>query len=123
MVIDPADLAVCRRLLCGGSRSFFAASLVLPRSVCDPATALYAFCRLADDAIDLDNAGGGQQAVAQLRERLQRAYQGRPLPIAADRAFAADVQHFAIPRALPEALIEGFAWDAAGRRYADIGEL
>jgi hypothetical protein len=49
-----ADLAACRTLLRGGSRSFHAASLLLPRSVRDPATALYAFCRLADDAIDQD---------------------------------------------------------------------
>jgi phytoene synthase len=29
----------------------------------------------------------------------------------------------AIPRALPQALLEGFAWDAAGRRYADLAAL
>lgn len=48
-----SDIAVCRDMLRGGSRTFFAASLVLPRSVSDPAIALYAFCRLADDAVDL----------------------------------------------------------------------
>ena len=28
-----------------------------------------------------------------------------------------------MPRALPEALLEGFAWDAQGRRYANLAEL
>ena len=28
-----------------------------------------------------------------------------------------------IPRALPEALLEGFAWDAAGRRYETLDEV
>jgi len=51
--IDPSDMAACRTLLKGGSRTFHAASLVLPRRVADPAIALYAFCRLADDAVDL----------------------------------------------------------------------
>ena len=37
----------------GGSKSFFAASRILPRRVRAPSIALYAFCRLADDAIDL----------------------------------------------------------------------
>ena len=37
-----------------------------------------------------------------------------------DRAFADVVWRFAIPRALPEALLEGFGWDAAGRRYEDL---
>jgi phytoene synthase len=116
-----ADIAACRGLLCGGSRSFHAASLLLPRSVSDPATALYAFCRLADDAIDQD--GGRPAALARLRERLARAYEGRPLPIPADRALAVVLARFAIPRAVPEALLEGFAWDAAGRRYETLAEL
>lgn len=117
----PADLAACRALLRGGSRTFFAASLLLPSRVRDPACAIYAFCRLADDAIDLEE--GKAAVLARLAERLDRAYAGRPLPIAADRAFAEAVHRYGIPRALPEALLEGFRWDAERRRYADLGAL
>jgi phytoene synthase len=85
----------------------------------DPAAALYAFCRVADDAID-DEKLDQQAALERLRERLDRVYQGRPLPLAPDRAFAATVERFDLPRALPEALLEGFEWDAAGRRYPTI---
>ena len=116
---DAADLAACRALLRAGSRSFDAAAQLLPAAVCDPAIALYAFCRVADDAIDCE--GGGR--LAWLQQRLALAYQGRPLPLPADRAFAGIVQRFAIPRELPEALLEGFAWDAEGRRYADLPAL
>ena len=115
------DLAQCRAMLRGGSRSFSAASHLLPKSVRDPAIALYAFCRLADDAIDL--GGGSQDAVAMLRQRLESAYAGRPMDHPADRALADVVQRFAIPRTLPETLLEGFAWDASGRRYYDIADL
>jgi phytoene synthase len=108
-------------MLRGGSRSFFAASLVLPRRVHEPATALYAFCRIADDAIDCD--GGGAAALDPLRDRLARAYAGRPLPFPADRALARVVARHAIPRTLPEALLDGFEWDAQGRRYEDIADL
>jgi phytoene synthase len=118
---SPADLAACRALLRGGSRSFFAASLLLPARVRDPACAIYAFCRLADDAIDLGQ--GRMAALARLHERLDRAYDGRPFPIAADRAFAEVVARHAIPRALPEALLDGFRWDAETRRYADLAAL
>ena len=114
------DLARCRALLRQGSRTFFAASHLLPRRVRDPACALYAFCRLADDAVDLDR---GADSVAQIQVRLQRAYAGHPLPLAADRAFAAVVARYAIPRTLPQALLEGFQWDAAGRRYEDLPAL
>ena len=33
------------------------------------------------------------------------------------------VASFAIPRELPDALLEGFAWDVDGRRYQDLFEL
>lgn len=117
----PADLAACRALLRTGSSSFATAARVLPRTVRDPATALYAFCRLADDAVDLSD--DSHAALAGLHERLERAYAGAPLPFAADRAFADVVARFAIPQALPAALLEGFAWDAAGRRYEDFSAL
>ena len=113
-----ADLEACRDLLRGGSRSFFVASFLLPREVRDPAVSLYAFCRVADDAIDLDTAKG--DALVRLRERLDRVYEGRPAAIPADRALTDVVNRFAVPRAVPEALLEGFAWDAEGRRYDDM---
>ena len=47
------DLAACEELMRGGSKSFFAASSLLPQRVRMPAIALYAFCRVADDAIDV----------------------------------------------------------------------
>jgi phytoene synthase len=119
-----ADLAACRELLRNGSRTFLAASLLLPRAVHEPACALYAFCRLADDAVDgADASGDTTSAVQRLRERLALAYAGTPRPLAADRALADVVARFAIPRALPEALIEGFEWDATGRRYDTLQEL
>lgn len=117
--LDPAtratDLAQCAQMLRGGSRTFFAASLAMPRAMREPAAALYAFCRMADDVIDEGGAGPG--ALEALRVRLDAVYAGRPLSIAADRAFAHVVAEYGIPRALPEALLEGFAWDSHGRRY------
>lgn len=117
----PSDVGACRELLRGGSRTFFAASLVLPHRVSDPAIALYAFCRLADDAVDLGE--DRTAAVARLEDRLDRAYRGQPLPMPADRAFADVIAKFAIPRELPQALLEGLAWDAEGRRYETLSDL
>jgi phytoene synthase len=115
-----ADLAACRVMLAGGSKSFAAAARLLPRRIADPATALYAFCRVADDLID---EGGGAAALGALRARLENLYAGTPFPHPADRAFARIVARFAIPRALPEALLEGLAWDAEGRQCADEAAL
>ena len=120
-MIAPRDLEHCTAAIRQGSRSFHAASRLLPRAVRDPALALYAFCRLADDAVD--EQAEKAAAVLSLHERLDLAYAGRPRNAPADRAFAAIIEEFDMPRALPDALLEGLAWDAEGRRYATLSEL
>jgi phytoene synthase len=117
----PADLAECRAMLGAGSRTFLAASRLLPRRVRDPAISLYAFCRVADDAID--QGADPAAALAGLHARLRAACAGRPHDAAADRALADVIAGFAIPEALPAALLDGFAWDAERRRYADLAAL
>lgn len=120
-MIDPADMAHCRDAIRSGSLSFHAASRLLPAKVRDPALALYAFCRLADDAVD--DSDDKAPAVLALRDRLDLVYAGRPRNAPADRAFAAVVQDFDMPRALPDALLEGLAWDAFGRQYDSLADL
>jgi phytoene synthase len=114
------DQRACLMAIRSGSRSFYAASWLLPAWARRRALALYAFCRLSDDAIDL---GGGEEALAGLRARLAAVYDGRPQDHSADRAFADLVRACHIPRELPEALIEGFAWDCEGRRYRTLDDL
>ena len=116
-----SDLEACRAAIRTGSLSFHAASRVLPARVRDPAFVLYAFCRLADDAVD-----EGQDPVAavlHLQDRLDRAYGGRPFDAAVDRAFARLIEDTGLPRALPEALLEGLAWDAAGKRCETFSQV
>lgn len=117
-----ADIAACRQLLRTGSRSFYAASFLLPQRIRDPAIALYAFCRIADDAIDCagDETGAQTRALAELRHRLDRIYDGDPIDEYTDRALADVVACFGLPKALLEALLEGFEWDAEGRRFEDL---
>jgi len=118
---SPADLAACRQMIRAGSRSFYTASHMLPEPVRDAAISLYAFCRVADDMIDTSSDIRG--AMVSLARRLDNIYRLRPGPYAADRAFAQVVAQFAIPRALPEALLEGFDWDASGKQYDDLSDL
>ncbi|MEM1074157.1 MAG: phytoene/squalene synthase family protein [Pseudomonadota bacterium] len=120
-MIAPADLDHCREAIRHGSLSFHAASKLLPARVRDPALALYAFCRLADDEVDLKQDKVG--SVLRLRDRLDLVYAGRPKDAPTDRAFAAMVEDVEMPRALPDALLEGLAWDAEGRRYKTLSEV
>jgi 15-cis-phytoene synthase len=117
-MIAPGDMEACRAAIRTGSLSFHAASKLLPAKVRDPALALYAFCRIADDAVD--EVQDKARAVLSLRDRLDLVYEGRPKNAPADRAFASVVADYDMPRALPEALLEGLAWDAVGRQYDDL---
>jgi phytoene synthase len=115
------DLTACARELRAGSKSFNAAARLLPARVRASATALYAFCRDADDLVD--HGTDPAASVALLRVRLDAIYAGRPGDCACDRALAVVVERHDLPRAPLDALIEGFEWDALGRRYATLGEL
>ncbi len=115
-----ADLAECRDLLRHGSHSFYAASLLLPDELRHPITSLYAFCRVADDAID--DARNPDAGLSRLRERLDGIYAGKPEDNAVDRTFSDVVIRYEVPKTLPLALLEGFEWDVVGRRYETMSD-
>ena len=115
------DRASCAESLRKGSQSFHAASLLLPRRVRRPAQAVYAFCRAADDLVD--NNGDPQSGVAVLNRRLDAIYRGMPQEYPEDRAFAGIARRFAIPRAVPQAMLEGFLWDAENRTYETFDDV
>jgi phytoene synthase len=115
------DLAACRALLRTGSRSFYFASHLLPRSYAERASALYAFCRQVDDVVDAD--GRAADALPRLRERLAAVYRGAPQDSPVDRAFAAVVEAQRVPEALPRALLEGMEWDAVERRHETLSDV
>lgn len=120
-MMEARDIACCLRAIRTGSRSFHAASMLLPQKVRERSLVLYAFCRLADDSVDLTEAKS--RAVDVLSERLDLAYAGTPAQHPVDRAFSAMISDIDLPRALPEALLEGLAWDAAARRYQTFDDL
>lgn len=116
-----ADIEACKRILAEGSKSFAAASLLLPRRMRGAAAAFYAFCRVADDLVDFSE--DPHAAVAELDGRLDRIFAGSPDDDPVDRAFCRVVEGHAIPRPVVDALIEGFAWDAEERSYETLSEV
>jgi phytoene synthase len=121
---DPRDLDACRAVIRVHSRSFHAASRLLPPAVRDAAVATYAFCRGADD--DVDDAASPEAARerhARTRDRLARLYAGATMDTPVGRAFAWVVHAHGIPRAEPEALLDGMAQDMGMVRVADEDAL
>lgn len=115
------DMRECRSRLRQGSRSFHAASLLLPAEYRSPITALYAFCRVADD--EIDRADSTARALHSLDCRLERIYAGRPADCAVERSFSDVVHRYGVPRTLPEAMLEGFDWDLGGKRYHSMSDV
>ncbi|NMG41849.1 squalene/phytoene synthase family protein [Chelativorans sp. ZYF759] len=117
----PADCAACRQSIRQGSKSFYLASLLMPAAAREPAYAVYAFCRMADDMVD--GGGSGPEAIAEIRRALDHIYARRPADSFVERAFADVVRDFAIPRAIPDAMVEGLEWDVEGRSYETLSDL
>ena len=119
---DPAaDIEACKAILAEGSKSFSAASLILPRRLRGPAAVFYAFCRIADDLVDFSDDPGA--AVVELSSRLDRIYAREPDADPVDRAFCRIIHDYDIPRVVVDALIEGFQWDADEREYETLEEV
>ncbi len=121
MDISRLDYLHCKAILQQGSKSFRMASLLLPPRVRIPVTALYAFCRRADDAVD--EPGAKRQALDAMQARLDRVYAFRALDDPLERAFATTIASYHIPREIPEAMLEGFAWDLQLRRYDQLSDV
>lgn len=115
------DLRECVQLMRGGSKTFFAASRLLPPRMREASIALYAFCRVADDLVDEGPAG--PEPLGVLSRRLDAIYAGCPQAHVEDRALAAVVSLYRLPRPLLDALLEGFAWDAQARRYETLEDV
>jgi phytoene synthase len=115
------DIATCKAILAEGSKSFAAASRLLPARIRDPAAVFYAFCRIADDLVDYSESP--HDAVQTLHERLDRIYARQPDADPVDRALSRVVAEYELPRPLFDALIDGFAWDAQERVYEDFSSV
>lgn len=105
------------------SKSFSLASRLLPREVRDRAVAVYAWCRRADDAIDLAGERGQRETLSLLRAELDEIYDGRTARDPALRMFQHAVQERGIPKRYPEDLLLGMEMDVLGRRFDTTGPL
>ena len=105
------------------SKSFSLASLLLGAGLRDDAAGLYAYCRRADDAVDLVAPALAPARVDALRAELDDVYAGRSQPEPVLVEFQRLVFERRIPRKYPDALLEGFRLDAEGKSYETSFDL
>lgn len=113
---------ICHETIAVHSRSFAWASRLLPREVRDRAVVVYAWCRRADDAVDLA-PGRETDALAALRDELDAMYDGRDLKDPVLGAFARVARECSIPRGYAEELLAGMEMDVVGVRYDTLAPL
>jgi len=115
-------------LVCGNrrhARTFALASVFLPLAKRRGTYALYAFCRLADDAVDRAGPGGREavrDTLLRLRQQLAAALDGEPSgPVMSETAWA--IRRFGIPLAPVDELVNGVARDLDPTDYRNWPSL
>jgi phytoene synthase len=85
-------------------------------------TAVYAFCREVDDAVDDPGEKNPQAEVARWREEIARTYDGHPsLPLT--RSLEEAIRRFDLSRAYFEGILDGVAMDLDHKRYPTFESL
>jgi phytoene synthase len=111
-MIDRAA-AYCRELTRRSRSNFYYAFLFLPRVRREALYAVYAFCRLVDDAADEARTPDEARArLAEWRTELAAAYGDGRSSREVTAKLGEAVRRFPIRRADLEAVIEGCEWDA-----------
>jgi phytoene synthase len=115
-----AAYAECARVTRESASSFAQAFRLLPEERRRGLEALYAFCRVVDDAAD--EGGDGAAALAAWRAELGRALGGTAThPVAV--ALGDTVRRFGVPARHLEEILTGVEMDLRRRRYETFDEL
>jgi phytoene synthase len=105
------------------SKSFSLASRLLPAEARHHAVSVYAWCRRADDAVDLAPSEVQPAALKELGAELREVYTGRGSDDAVLDAFRETVEERSIPIEYPLDLLAGLKMDVRGHRYDSMYEL
>lgn len=123
--MTPTDEACCRQIVRTHARTFWLASHFLGPEKRRGAFALYAFCRVADDLVDLAAADASRSPADDLAEQrclLSACLEGHPSgPVY--RELHRTVTAYDIPAPVLYELLDGIGRDCLPARYASWDEL
>ena len=118
-----AAYAVCQAITREGAKKFYYAFLTLPQEKRKAIYAAYAFCRVADDIADDEDATADRVAgLSELRETLLGSYEGKARG-AVLSALSDAAQRYSIPEKYFDDVIKGVEMDLRKHRYATFEEL
>lgn len=114
---------ICSALTRRSRSNFYYAFLFLPRPQREALYAVYAFCRIVDDLVDLGGDPRAQrEGLRRWRRELARCFEGAPAEPVAQR-LAEAVRAYPIPRAALEEIVNGVEMDLDRSAYETFEEL
>jgi len=114
---------LCSSLTRKSRSNFYYAFLFLPRAQREAIYAVYAFCRIVDDVVDLGRIPEVQRReLERWRREIARCFEGVPEDPVAQR-LAEVVRRFPIPRSALEAILDGVEMDLKHSRYETFDAL
>lgn len=101
--------------------NFYFSFFSLPHDQREAITAVYAFCREVDDAVD-DPQGNPEQAVKEWRAEMDRTYEGKPtLPLT--RSLRQAIDQFQLSKDYFDGILDGVEMDLRTNRYPTFEAL
>lgn len=122
-VAQPSDYAAAESITRAHAKTFYFASRFLGKEKRNAAFAVYAVCRISDDAVDQPQLLDQHAMLARVAEGIARAYGTAELPPGVWRAFRATVRQYDIPQRYFDVLLSGMEMDLQQSRYATFAEL
>jgi len=124
LIRDQRSVAACQSSIEVHSKSFAMASRLLAPGARLDARVIYAWCRRADDAVDLaESKACAKRKLGQLCSELEQIYAGAELTDPVLLAFQEVAFRCSIPKLYPHELLLGMQMDADGVRYLSQDEL
>lgn len=113
----------CQNKAASSGSSFYYSFLFLPPDQRLAITALYAFCREADDIVDeCQDSAVAERKIEWWREELERLYQGNPQhPVA--RALEKPLQQYNLPHEYFREILDGMSMDISQHQYESFRDL
>lgn len=119
-----ADHRACADVLRAAGSSFALPIRLLPAEKRRGTTALYAFCRRADDIVDdAADPAAARRGLDAFEAATAAALAGEPCGEPVLRALADAVRRFAIPRQVIHDILDGVRMDLGQRSYATVADL
>ncbi len=105
------------------AKTFYLASLFLPKEKKYASYAVYAICRLSDEAVDDSASLGQNESLQELELKISRAYAEKQISDPLLASLSQTVNKYKIPKEYFDALTEGMRMDLEIKRYKDFNSL